>query len=272
VAGCMAKDPERRLRSMGDVLEALKRVGGPATVTAAIDLGVGADRNSVSPSSRSSPARARGSLSSPRPPAGDLAAGGAPAVPAIPGGGGGSKGMLVMAMAGGLAVAGAIGYVAIRPSKSPASEASMVAPAAVGGAAVAHLSAAGSVASSPASPAAVPVTAQAPVTLRVSTEPDGASVREDGVELCASTPCEISFKGPDADPDREHQLTLARQGYRVEMRSVKAGDVSVGVKLAPIPRAAPAAPPVPRAAPQPGPRASEVTVVPPPGYKTDIPY
>jgi eukaryotic-like serine/threonine-protein kinase len=270
VAGCMAKDPERRLRSMGDVLEALKRVGGGVNATASIAIGVGADRNSVSPSSRSSPARARGGLSSPGLRAGDRPGGSAPGVPTIPTGGG-SKGMLAMAMAGGVAVAGAIGYVAIRPSRSPSPEASMVAPAAAGGGPVARLSSAPS-APTPPVPAAPVETAQAPVTLRVHTEPDGASVKEDGVELCASTPCEISFRGPDADPDREHTLTLARQGYRVEMRSVKAGDVSVGVKLAPIPRAAPAAPPAPRAAPQPAPRATEVTAAPPPGYKTDIPY
>ena len=37
--------------------------------------------------------------------------------------------------------------------------------------------------------------------LRVNTDPDRASVKEDGYEVCNSTPCEITYKGAvDADP------------------------------------------------------------------------
>ena len=63
---------------------------------------------------------------------------------------------------------------------------------------------------------------QTPATLvkvRVNTDPDGASVKEDGVELCSSTPCDILYKGADADPARDHKLTLTRPGYKVETRT-----------------------------------------------------
>ncbi len=74
------------------------------------------------------------------------------------------------------------------------------------------------------------VTAMAKV--RINTDPDGAGVKEDGVELCSSTPCDILYKGADADPSREHKLTVARQGYRSETRSVKVTDSALTVKLA----------------------------------------
>jgi serine/threonine protein kinase len=265
VAACMAKDPEQRLRSMADVLEALKRVGGAAGV------GAVSDRSSISPAASSG---SRGALIPERSRAGhpsrpSLQASVSPATHAASAapislasaGGSGSKGMLLVAMAGGLAVAGAVGYVAIRPARPPLADASMVAPAAVGASPVVLAGAATASSAAPEVAVAIRAVAATPVTLRVNTEPDGASVREDGVELCASTPCEISFNGPAAEPDREHKLTLARQGYRVEIRSVRAGDGTVGVKLSLIPRAAP-----PQAA-----RAPDAPAV-PTGYKTDIPY
>ena len=98
--------------------------------------------------------------------------------------------------------------------------------------------------------------------VRIITDPDGASVKEDGVELCSSTPCDIVYKGPDADAAREHKLTLTRNGYRNETRSVTIGDSPVTVKLI-------AAPVFVRpSAPQQKPDQPSL----PPGYKPDIPY
>jgi serine/threonine-protein kinase len=98
--------------------------------------------------------------------------------------------------------------------------------------------------------------------VRINTEPDGAGVKEDGVELCSSTPCDILYKGADADPSREHKLTLARQGYRPETRSVKVTDSALTVKLAKAE--------APRIVPQATARPEAAAV--PTGYRTDVPY
>jgi serine/threonine-protein kinase len=97
--------------------------------------------------------------------------------------------------------------------------------------------------------------------IHVTTDPDGASVKEDGVELCGSTPCDVLYKGSDADPAREHRLTLTQKGYRAEVRTVRSGDASLAVKLVALTR--PVTPPQPRGADTPAV---------PTGYKTDIPY
>jgi hypothetical protein len=95
------------------------------------------------------------------------------------------------------------------------------------------------------------------------TDPPGASVREDGVEVCGSAPCDLLYEGDAADPAREHKITVSLAGYRPQTKSVKLGDSPIQVKLARLPvvrGGAPAAPP--RAE---GPAA-------PPGYKNDVPY
>jgi serine/threonine-protein kinase len=71
------------------------------------------------------------------------------------------------------------------------------------------------------------------VKVRLNSEPDGASVMEEGVELCSSTPCDILYKGSDAMPTREHVLTIARRGFRTETMSVRAPDSPIRVKLTP---------------------------------------
>ncbi len=67
--------------------------------------------------------------------------------------------------------------------------------------------------------------------IRVNTEPDGVGVREDGVEICSSTPCDIIYKGADADPGAQHQLTFSRSGYRSTSRAVRVSDSPVSVTL-----------------------------------------
>jgi serine/threonine-protein kinase len=101
------------------------------------------------------------------------------------------------------------------------------------------------------------------VKVRVNSDPDGASVKEDGVELCGSTPCDILYKGQDADPAREHRLTVSHPGYRPETRTVKLGDSPFAVKLT-------RAPEVPRFVPAAAPRSD--TPPAPTGYKNDLPY
>jgi len=262
IARCMAKDPNQRFSSMDEVLAALKRIGNAAFTqtfngmatgefqalassgTAARglgDTGSGPSLDLPSPSLSSS-----GSVMSPV-----LAAEPSVSVmPAlsVPPPSSGSKGILITAVVGALLVAGIVGYAALRPGAGVAA-----APAAP----VAPLSSA-SAAPTEVAPAPVAI-----VKLRVNTDPDGASVKEDGVELCGSTPCDILYKGADADPAREHKLTLARPGFRPEARTVKVGDSPVAVKLT-------KAPDAPRFVPAAQPRSD--TPPAPTGYKNDLPY
>ncbi len=67
--------------------------------------------------------------------------------------------------------------------------------------------------------------------VRLNTEPDGVSVREDDVEVCSSTPCDIVYKGADADQGIQHHLTFARSGYRSVTRTVRVADSPVSVTL-----------------------------------------
>jgi serine/threonine-protein kinase len=144
-------------------------------------------------------------------------------------------------------VAGTLGYVAFRPglvssgAPQPALSVGVAPPAVV---------------PEPPRPAV------AMVKVRVNTEPDGAGVKEDGVELCSSTPCDILYKGPDADPARDHKLTVARPGYRSETRSVKVTEGSLTVKLSKVDP--------PRFVPPPAVKPD--MPVAPTGYKTDVPY
>jgi serine/threonine-protein kinase len=171
--------------------------------------------------------------------------------------------MLLVAVVGALAVAGTIAFVALRPGPT----------AAAGGQPATQPVAAGPLAgvggtvggSGPVAPTAQPA-AVALVKVRVNTDPDGASVKEDGVELCSSTPCDILYKGPDADPSREHKLTVARQGYKSETKSVRVAESPVTVKLS---KAAEA----PRVVvPQAQSQKSDTPAAVPTGYKNDVPY
>jgi serine/threonine-protein kinase len=102
------------------------------------------------------------------------------------------------------------------------------------------------------------------VTLKVTSEPAGASVREDATELCAATPCDVTFKGEAADPTKAHKLLLSHAGFRAETRSVKPGDAALHVKLARgglVPSGRPAAPATTKPAPDTTPN----------GFK-DLPY
>jgi serine/threonine protein kinase len=295
VARCMAKSPDDRFRSMDEVLAALRRVASSTLSTLSTGAspgGAGTDSPAHSttgsgplpPSSPSGSNAGRtsgaqtGSGSNPsNPHAGTLGgsstgtisevgsfpsplsvtsgSSGGPAsnspLTSTPPPRAGSKGMLVAAVLGALAVAGTIAFVSMRPGAgaaggqaSPTVSPSMPAPA--------------------TPPPALPA-APALAKVRVNSDPDGASVKEDGVELCTSTPCDILYKGPDADAAREHKLTVSRQGYKSESRSIRVGDSPVVVKLAKadLPRVVPQAAQPPR---------NDTPPTVPTGYKNDVPY
>jgi hypothetical protein len=75
------------------------------------------------------------------------------------------------------------------------------------------------------------VQAPSKARIRLNTEPDGASVHEEGVEVCSSTPCDILYTGADADPGAQHVYTFARGGYRTATRSVRLSDSPVSVQM-----------------------------------------
>ena len=281
VGRAMAKDPDQRFRSMDEVLASLKRVGGALTATIS---GIGTSEHRSLAVSGSSPQAASnglgvpsvapppllspgttnhpGSIPSPVLPS-DSPAEGVPLISQAPSLTG-SKGMLVAAVVGALAIAGIIGFVALRPLKVLGTSVGVAAPLASPPPAPRSTAIAAATETGvppPTAPPSAASTASSFVKVRVNSDPDGASVKEDGVERCGTTPCEILYEGSDADPSREHKLTLARNGYRAETRSVRAGDGTVTIKLSPAPQAV-----APRPAAKP-----ELPSV-PTGYKTDIPY
>ncbi len=69
------------------------------------------------------------------------------------------------------------------------------------------------------------------VTFRVTSEPAGAQVREDGVELCVATPCDLLFRGDAAATGHAHHLTVMRAGYRAETLTVHPEEASATVHL-----------------------------------------
>jgi serine/threonine protein kinase len=248
IARCMAKDPERRFRSMDEVLASLKRLSGGVMGTT---LGGGTSGEYTATSDRGSipslpPARPSDSAV----PVASLSSSSSdPPVHS------GSKGMLVAAVVGALGVAAIIGFVVLRPGEThaPATGAPGLTLAAAVTPPTETLAA--------TVPLATPLPSSSLAKVRVNSEPDGASVKENGVELCSSTPCDILYKDADADPTREHKLTVARAGYRVETKTVRVADSAVTVKLTLAPG------PAYRAAP---PKDSPAAV--PTGYKNDIPY
>ena len=137
-------------------------------------------------------------------------------------------GVLVAAALGGL-----LGMAAFRMTApgSPMSTAHSADPVSSAPATSAAVTSAGAAGGAAAIPSSAPSPDARSATLKVTSEPPGASVREDATELCPSTPCDITFKGDAADPAKVHKLVLAHQGFRPETRSVKSGDALVHARL-----------------------------------------
>ena len=81
---------------------------------------------------------------------------------------------------------------------------------------------------------APPTTPEKVSTVHFSSDPPGANVKEDATDLCAATPCDVTFKGEAASGDRVHKVTFARAGFRPEVKMVKATDPQAHVKLVPM--------------------------------------
>jgi serine/threonine-protein kinase len=109
-------------------------------------------------------------------------------------------------------------------------------------------------------------TANAIVKMRIDSEPPGASVRENGVEICSATPCDVVYNGDDTDPIKEHRLSFSKPGFRPETKSVRIADAPIKIKLARAPSGGHAPVPAQSAAAKP-----ESSGEPLKGFK-DLPY
>jgi eukaryotic-like serine/threonine-protein kinase len=66
-------------------------------------------------------------------------------------------------------------------------------------------------------------------SVRVESEPSGATVSDRGTELCMSTPCEIIWRGAMAKV--EHRLNLSKRGFKSAMLVVSPTAETVSAKL-----------------------------------------
>ncbi|MEO8875266.1 MAG: hypothetical protein ABI461_06755, partial [Polyangiaceae bacterium] len=97
------------------------------------------------------------------------------------------------------------------------------------------------IASAVAAPAPAPVGlagANRMAKLRIDTDPPGASVREDGAEVCTATPCVMTYEGEEAAPDAIHTFAVAHAGFLLASISAKASDAKVSIALVPVTTAA----------------------------------
>jgi serine/threonine-protein kinase len=81
--------------------------------------------------------------------------------------------------------------------------------------------------------ALVPSAQPMPASLKwkVTSDPEGASVREDGVEVCTATPCELTYSGDAADPSKPKHLSFSKLGYKSEQKDLTPKDGAAKVKL-----------------------------------------
>jgi serine/threonine-protein kinase len=261
VSRCLEKEPGKRFNSMKDLLNALKRVGnedGSLTDThesmplARLDA-IAASRSSdslPSPSSISGPQSITdsGRQQSPMfasPSISDTLGSAAPTSPT-------DTDMAAVQAAnkgrtyvwGGVAVAVAlgIGLVVVLSSSKPAGQndgptAGPAASSTPTAATTVAASAPPAVSAAPAPAPSGPVIRQ----IRVESDPSGASVSDNGTEVCTATPCELTWK--DDAARAEHKLSLNKKGYKTFKVTVGAGEDKVSAKLELPPFVAPAPPP-----------------------------
>jgi eukaryotic-like serine/threonine-protein kinase len=245
VARCLEKDANKRFASMKDLLNALKRVGmeDGATMTdtqeslpmARVDmLGASSSRTGADSGPQTGP---QASLSA-RPGDGpnssqitDSMLGPAPAPPLD------TDAMakmrpksrpyvwfLAAAVAAGIAVTV---MATSKPHPGDDPQASTGTPAGTGSPVATHEPTAPSAGAAATDPA---VTVR---TVKVESEPSGASVNEGNTEVCSSTPCDVVWKGESAKG--EHKLQLNKKGFRTSKLTVSATDTKVSSKLDAVP-------------------------------------
>ncbi len=224
---CLEKDMEKRFSSMDELLQALKRISPNNTGTMEVrSADASASIPPVSAAMRVAPAVER--LTPPPPQAAQGTPWPSQTPPAMPylsisvPPPAKSRAPLAAAVVVGLGFAAALGVVGVMRTRAPRGDVHAVAPPPAGPIPI----------GTNAASTAAPPPAELLVKVRINTEPDGASVKEDGVEVCSSTPCDVLYKGPDAEGEREHRLAITRAGFKPEQRAIKVGDSPVYVKLA----------------------------------------
>jgi serine/threonine protein kinase len=78
-------------------------------------------------------------------------------------------------------------------------------------------------------PTAAPDSAGAVRSVKVESDPSGASVSEGSTEICGATPCDVVWKGEAAKG--EHRLQLSKKGFKTSKLTVSATDTKVTSKL-----------------------------------------
>jgi serine/threonine-protein kinase len=251
VMRCMSKEPDQRFTSMDEVLAALKTVvrvnsfapgalgtgqhgavgsgsfptpGHAATISFTPGpVGNTSQSGSIPPLPRST--------QRPAPPSGFPTPSAAEQLPASLAPGPRKS----RAVAGLIAIGAVIGIAAIFfIAGSSGKNAAPSASANAAGDTPPSLSATSSTASHPttsatATDSAIATPVLAPLKVRVSTDPEGANVREDGREVCAATPCDVSFA---SDGKKTRKLLFVKNGFKNDLREVGATDGQLNVKLA----------------------------------------
>jgi tRNA A-37 threonylcarbamoyl transferase component Bud32 len=252
VMSCISKDPNQRLSSMDQLLQAIRRahggsmtgqlpamnISGPyAAVIAATPSAPSAPPPAVVSSApgMTGPVMAPAALAATTgshsmeilraPASNDIATSELAALRPR------SKLWIVFGVLGAAVIGGSLGMVAfrwygselgIKPAETPVPSASAAAPSAVPTPEPPVASAA---------PSAAPAPETKPGTVKITTDPPGASVREDGKQLCAETPCEVVFKTEGAEASKSHKLLIQKNGYRLEVRTIKASEPPLVIKM-----------------------------------------
>ena len=237
VARCLEKDANKRFASMKDLLSALKRVGtedgamltdtqeslpiaradllGSPSYRAGADSGPQTTSISLAPGDPRNASQITDSMLGPAP---------APPLDTDAMAKMRPKGrpyvwFLAAAVAAGIAVT----VVATsKPHPGDGSQTTTVTPAGTG--------AAPDPTTAPALPTATATDSASSVrTVKVESDPPGASVTEGTSEVCSATPCEVVWKGDTAKG--EHKLQLAKKGFKTSKLTVAATDTKVSTKL-----------------------------------------
>jgi len=249
VMRCMAKEPDGRFTTMDDVLAALKTVVrvnsfAPGALGTGQHGAVGANSGSFPtqgiPTSVSYTPGPVGSASASGPKASPLSTGRPPPPSSATAEDSGLPASLApgprksRALAGVLAVSAVVAVAAIffvvGSSTKTAPPAAIDQPGSDTAAAASASNNALPGASHATTSATTPdVPVVAPLKVRVSSDPEGANVREDGREVCATTPCDVMFRAEDK---KSRKLLFVKNGFRAETREVGSTDSQLIVKLA----------------------------------------
>lgn len=236
VARCLEKDANKRFASMKDLLSALKRVGtedgarltdtqesmpvarvdllGAPSYRAGADSGPQTTSISLAPGDNRLSSQISDSMLQP-----------APAPPLD------TDAMAKMRPKGrpyvwflAAAVAAGIAVTVVATSKPPPGEGAPTV-AGTGAPVAAH-----DPTTAPAAPTAAATDSAGIVrTVKIESDPAGASVTEGTTELCSATPCDVVWKGDTAKG--EHKLQLNKKGFKTSKLTVGTTDTKVSTKL-----------------------------------------